>query len=97
MDDKVDIESILSKLAAGADRIIGNPADIEQLVKQGVKFDQAPKRTLEESVDLMFSATKEHALQRAKQLPPLPQMPYAVASLYEEIITCITSACMARR
>jgi hypothetical protein len=89
MDDKVDIESILSKLAVDADRIVGNPADIEQLVTQGVRFDQAPKRTLEESIDLLFSTTKEHALQRAKQLPPFPQLPYAVASLYEEIITCI--------
>ena len=89
MDDKVDIESILSKLAANADRIIGNPADIEQLMKQGVKFDQAPQRTREESIDLLFSTTKKHALARAKQLPEFPQMPHAVASLYGEIINCI--------
>jgi hypothetical protein len=85
----VDIESILSKLAAAADRIVANPADIEQLLKQGVKFEQSPKRTLEESIDLLFSTKKEHALDRAKQLPAMPQMPYAVASLYEEIVTCI--------
>jgi hypothetical protein len=90
MDNKQpDIESILSKLAADADRIVGNPADIDQLVKQGVKFDPAPKRTLEESIDLLFSMSKQHAVDRAKQLPAFPQMPFAVASLYEEIITCI--------
>jgi hypothetical protein len=89
MDSPLDIESILSKLAADADRIIGNPADIDQLLKQGVKFDSAPKRTLEESIDLLFSTSKEYAVDRAKLLPPFPQMPYAVASLYGEIITCI--------
>jgi hypothetical protein len=89
VDAKLDIESILSRLAADADRIIGNPVDIDQLVKQGVKFDQAPKRTLEESIDHLFSTAKEHAIERAKQLPALPEMPYAVASLYGEIITCI--------
>ena len=89
MDNKLDIERILSKLAADADRIVANPADIEQWLKQGVKFDQIPKRTLEESIDLLFSTKKEQALERAKQLPALPQMPYAIASLYEEIVTCI--------
>jgi hypothetical protein len=56
---------------------------------RGVKFDQAPKRTLEESIDHLFSTAKDHAIERAKQLPALPEMPYAVASLYGEIITCI--------
>jgi hypothetical protein len=86
--DKVDIESILSKLAADSDQIVGNPADIEQLLKQGVA-QPTPKRTLEESIDLLFSNKKQRALDRAKQLPAMPQMPYAVASLYEEIVTCI--------
>ena len=89
MDAKLDIESILSRLAADADRIIANPADIDQLAKQGIKFDQAPKRTLEQSIDHLFFTAKEHAIERAKQLPAFPQMPYAVASLYGEIITCI--------
>jgi hypothetical protein len=89
MDGKVDIESILSRLAADADRIVANPADIEQLIKQGVRFDQTPKKTLEESIDLLFSTTKQHAVDRAKMLPAFPQMPRAVASLYGEIITCI--------
>jgi hypothetical protein len=89
MGDKADIESILSKLAAESDRIVLNPADFEQLLKQGIAFDQPPKRTLEERIDLLFSNKKQHALDRAKQLPPMPQMPPAVASLYNEIVTCI--------
>ncbi len=89
MRNKVDIKSILSKLAADSDRIVVNPADFEQLLKQGVTFDQPPKRTLEESIDLLFSTQKQHALDRAKKLPSMPQMPPAVASLYQEIVTCI--------
>jgi hypothetical protein len=89
MDDKVDIESILSKLATHSDRIVANPADVEVLQKRGIKFDKTPKRTLQESIDLLFSQKKEGALDRATQLPALPQMPYSVASLYEEIIMCI--------
>jgi hypothetical protein len=89
MDDKIDIESILTKLATQSDRIVAHPADIEPLRKRGVKFDEPPKRTLEESIDLMFSRKKEGALDRAKQLPAFPQTPYSIASLYEEIITCI--------
>jgi hypothetical protein len=76
-------------LASDADRIVANPADAEQLIKRGVRFDQTPKRTLEESIDLLFSTTKQCAVDRAKLLPAVPQMPYAVASLYEEIINCI--------
>jgi hypothetical protein len=89
MDDKVDIETILRKLAAQSDRIVTTPADVEALQKRGVKFGEPPRRTLEESVDLMFLQKKEGALNRAKQLPALPQMPYSITSLYEEIITCI--------
>ncbi len=89
MRAKADIESILSKLAADSDRIVVNPADFERLLKQGVAFEQPPKRTLEESIDLLFSTKKQHALDRAKQLPAMPQMPPAVASLYQEIVTCI--------
>jgi hypothetical protein len=85
----VDIESILSKLAADSDRIVMNPAGLEQLLKQGVVFDRPPKRTIEESIDLLFSSRKQQAVDRAKQLPALPQMPPAVASLYQEIITSI--------
>jgi hypothetical protein len=33
MGEKVDIESILSKLAGDADRLVGNPADVEQFLK----------------------------------------------------------------
>jgi hypothetical protein len=89
MDDKVDIANILSKLATRSNRIVVNPADVEALQKRGVKFDEPPKRTLEESIDLMFLQKKEGALDRAKQLPALPQIPYSITSLYEEIITCI--------
>ena len=91
MDDKVDIETILRKLVTQtqSDRIVTNPADVEALQKRGVKFDEPPKRTLEESIDLMFLQKKEGALNRAKQFPALPQMPYSITSLYEEIITCI--------
>jgi hypothetical protein len=89
MNAKVDIATILSKLAATSDRVVMNPADIEKLLQQGVTFDPPPKRTLEESIDLLFSNRKQYAVDRAKILPPLPQMPYAVVSLYEEIVTCI--------
>jgi hypothetical protein len=36
VNPKLDIETILSRLAADADRIIANLADIDQLAKHGV-------------------------------------------------------------
>ncbi len=90
MDEKADLESVLSKLAAGSDRIVANPSDIEQLLREGIHLEQPPRRTLEESVDLLFSSRKQSALERARELPaPPPKAPPSIASLYEEISTCI--------
>jgi hypothetical protein len=89
MDESVDLERILSRLAESSDRIVANPADIDRLRGQGIKFEEAPKRTIAESVDILFASKKKHAIDRAKLLPPTPQMPYAIMSLYEEIVTCI--------
>lgn len=90
MDEKVDLERVLSKLAADSHQIVANPSDIERLLREGIHVEQPPRRTLEESIDLLFSTRKQSALERAKELPTLPlKVPPSIASLYEEISTCI--------
>lgn len=42
-----DIEKIMEELAKGSDRIIVNPADLEELKKQGVPFDVIPSPTID--------------------------------------------------
>ena len=81
-----DIEKIMEELVEGSDRIIVNPADLEELKKQGVPFDVIPSPT----IDQLFEQRKQNAFSKVKELPPLPQeLPPAVQALYQEIRECI--------
>lgn len=81
-----DIEKIMEELAKGSDRIIVNPADLDELKKQGVPFDVIPSPT----IDQLFEQRKQNAFSKVKELPPLPQeLPPAVQALYQEIRECI--------
>jgi len=85
-----EIEQLMNRLVADADRIVASPSTIEDLIKQGVPFDQPPKYTLEESLNILFDERKKAALQLAKQLPTPPNIavPFVIL-LYNEIRECI--------
>ena len=63
-----DIERLLSQLAEHANVIIANPKTVEQLVKQGVGFEQVPEPTIEKTIEIHL----EMAAQIAKQVPYRP-------------------------
>lgn len=86
-----DLESAMSRLVEeGADQIIINPNDIKKLLEKGVKFDKVPKRTVEESIELLFTQRKKIAINIAKKLPNFDiHIDPAVGSLYKEIRKCI--------
>jgi len=80
----------MEEFAKGSDRIIVNPADLEELKKQGVPFDVIPSPT----IDQLFEQRKQNIFSKVKELPPLPQeLPPAVQALYQEIRECIFFGC----
>jgi hypothetical protein len=84
------LADLISRLAEDADRIVGNPKDLPLLQSQGVNPQPAPKRTVEESLTLLFKNHEAGSVERAVGLPVPPSLaPPAVTSLYNEISTCI--------
>lgn len=81
-----DIEKIMDELAKGHNRLIVNPDTLEKLRAQGIPFNVIPSPTIEE----LFEQRKEIAIEKAPQLPSLPQgLPPAIQALYQEIRECI--------
>jgi len=81
-----DIEKIMEELAKGHNRLIVNPETLEALKAKGVPFNVVPSPTIEE----LFEQRKQNAMDKAPQLPPLPQgLPPAIQALYQEIRECI--------
>lgn len=90
MQNPSDLERLLSRLAADADRIVANPSDMVELRQAGVRPQPPPRLSIEESVERLFSGRKECAVERAKALPLAPDpAPPAVVSLYDEIAESI--------
>lgn len=82
-----DLEKLLSELAENSDVRMLSPVTIERLKTKGIHFSEPPKRTLEESINLLFSnERKGKAIEIAKQLPAPPSMAApSITSLYNEI------------
>jgi hypothetical protein len=82
-----DLEKLLSELAENSDISILSPVTQERLNVQGIHIADPPKRTLEESIDLLFNEQrKERAIEIAKKLPAPPDMSApSIQSLYNEI------------
>jgi len=82
-----DLEKLLSELAENSDIAILSPTTRERLKAEGIHIPEPPKRTLDESIDLLFSdQRKERALEIAKKLPTPPDMTApSIQSLYNEI------------
>src|SRR2546423_130547 len=80
------LEELLSELAENAEATL-NPVTEERLKSKGIKIAKPPKRTLEESISLIFSEEhKGKALDIAKKLPEPPAIPVpSIQSLYNEI------------
>ena len=85
-----DIKDIMDMLAEGSDKIIANPETIEKLRSQGLPIKSIPSPTISE----LFEHRKEHALQIAAHLPPLPEgLSPTIQTLYQEIRECIFFGC----
>jgi hypothetical protein len=80
------LEELLSQLAENAEATL-SPVTEERLRSQGVNIPKPPERSLEESINLIFSEQrKEKALAIAKTLPEPPETPVpSIQSLYNEI------------
>lgn len=83
---KDNFKNKVKELAKDGDIIIANPDDIEKLEKQGLAFQVAPSKTINE----LFQERLKFALEIVKHLPSLPdKLPPAIKSLYQEIRECI--------
>ena len=81
-----DIKKLMDELAKYSDRIIVNPNDLKKLLTQGLPIEVIPAQT----IDKLFEERKENALQKLKELPPLPEgVQPAIQALYQEIRECI--------
>lgn len=80
------LEELLSELAENAEATL-SPVTEEGLKGRGIHIPKPPKRTLEESINLIFSdKRKEKALDIVKKLPDPPEVPVpSIQSLYNEI------------
>jgi len=85
-----DIKEIIDKLSEDSDKIIANPETIEKLRSRGLPIKDIPSPTISE----LFDQRKEHALQIAAHLPPLPEgLSPTIQTLYQEIRECIFFGC----
>jgi hypothetical protein len=86
-----DIAALINELAEEADVIISSPATRERLEREGIiQFQEPPKRTIKEALDLLFDKRKQAALDVVKQLPEPPVgISAAIGSLYNEIRECM--------
>jgi hypothetical protein len=82
-----ELENSLSQLVENSDIRMLSPVTRERLKAKGIQLAKPPQRTLEESIDLLFSdKRKEIALEVAKKLPVPPDMAApSIKSLYDEI------------
>ncbi len=82
-----NLEKLLSELAENSDIRMLSPVTIENLKTKGIHFAEPPKRTLEESINVLFSdERKVKAIEVAKKLPAPPNMAApSITSLYNEI------------
>src|SRR5882762_4940707 len=82
-----DLEKLFSELAENSDIRVLSPVAIERLKTKGIHLAESPKRTLEESINLLFGdESKRKALDVAKKLPEPPNMAApSITSLYNEI------------
>lgn len=85
------LEDLLSELAENVDAATLSPTTVARLKERGIHIPETPKRTLEESINLIFSKErKERALKVAKNLPEPPDMAVpSIQLLYNEIRECI--------
>lgn len=83
---KGNIDDLLSKLVQGSTHIISKPETIEQLQKQGVKFDKPVYKTETEILDELFSQRRETATSAISKFPTTPQIAIpTIGFLYDEI------------
>jgi hypothetical protein len=82
-----NLEEILSELAENAETATLSPTTIARLKERGIYIPTPPKRSLEESINLLFGKErKERALEVARNLPVLPDIPVpSIQLLYNEI------------
>jgi len=85
-----NINDLLTELAKGATHMISKPETIEELQRQGVKFDEPKKITPEQAVENIFVQRKAVALTNITKFasPPDIAIP-TIGFLYDEIRECI--------
>lgn len=85
-----NINDLLTELVQGSTHMISKPETIEQLRKQGVKFDEPKQVTMDEMVENLFSQRKTIALTNMAKFvtPPNIAIP-TIGLLYDEIRECI--------
>jgi len=81
-----NINDLLSSLAQGSTHIISKPETIEQLQKQGVKFDTPVNKSEKEILDELFSQRRQSANSVISKFPNAPQIAIpTIGFLYDEI------------
>lgn len=85
-----NINDLLTELVQGSTHMISKSETIEQLQKQGVKFDEPKQVTMDEMVENLFSQRKIIALTNMAKFvtPPNIAIP-TIGLLYDEIRECI--------
>jgi len=85
-----NINDFLTELVEGSTHIISKPETVEELRKQGIKFDEPKKLTPEQAVENIFTQRKTIALANITKfsLPPDIAIP-TIGFLYDEIRECI--------
>jgi len=85
-----DINELIAKHSNDATQFIASTETIEELVKQGLRFDKQKPITTEEYIEKLFAERKERAKSTISQLPNPPQIALPpINSLYAEIRECI--------
>lgn len=81
-----NIDDLLSSLVQGSTHIISKPETIEQLQKQGVKFDKPAHKTETEILDELFSQRRQTATSIISKFPNAPKIAIpTIGFLYDEI------------
>jgi hypothetical protein len=85
------LEKLMNQLVeGGSNRIIANPETIKKLREKGIPIKKGPQKTIEESIEILFSERKKLAIDLVKKLPDAPNVAApAIESLYNEILECI--------
>lgn len=81
-----NIDDLLSSLVQGSTHVISKPETIEQLQKQGVKFDKPVHKAETEILDELFSQRRQAATSIISKFPNAPQIAIpTIGFLYDEI------------